>query len=648
MPLTPDAKKLLAETLRGSVQDPEKGIRSRLLRATHDEADRLYRLSVPTGEAGLEEAHRRRRERIESWIDERACATKPKSKARHWHEIDLARTKRPAFWEYAPDETRPWVHFIKGADARAWFEPLSHLVHWNRNGLQLGTYEKSKFGREADRYFSRGVAYSTIGASFTARAHRDASIFSDAGSSAFLADVATAVCVLNSSMARHVPQSLNPTVNFTNGDVERVPMVGVAEAREVFARIGEVFDEHEAASEASPDFVRPGPSAWRYAQAWVQTAIDRPDGHPRPAFEPERDYPPAEAFISFALGVVLARFDPSHGGVRASASGSALPRGLLVLSSEGFDSLDHPACEPLHVAWREHNVVGQDKDLWTYLRRSFFTFHKKLYDGTPIYFPLSSSKRSFVVLASTHRWSDTLSVLLAGYLVPTKRRLDRELENLRFAKASATNKANAENRFAEVQRLAEELDDFIVRIAEVAERGRPKPDGKTIERAMNSRFVMVMEDGVMVNDAALWSLLEPQWKDPKKWWSQVANESGPKATHFDWSHLAARYFPTRVRKKCQENPSFAVAHKCFWALHSGKAYAWELRLQDEVGPNFTIDEPGSADARASFLKEHEREAREILAKEMKRRERRDAKGDDADAGPLFDDADSQDAEEADA
>ena len=72
MPLTPDAKKLLAETIQE--------IRQRLLRAIHDEADRQYRMSVPLREAGLDETHRRRRERIEAWIDERARATKPKNK----------------------------------------------------------------------------------------------------------------------------------------------------------------------------------------------------------------------------------------------------------------------------------------------------------------------------------------------------------------------------------------------------------------------------------------------------------------------------------------------------------------------------------------------------------------------------------------
>ena len=89
MTLTPDAKKLLAETIRGTAQDPEKGIRARLLRAIHDEADRRYRLSVPVAEAGLDEAHRKRRERIEAWIDEHARATKPKNKA----ELSTAKSR---------------------------------------------------------------------------------------------------------------------------------------------------------------------------------------------------------------------------------------------------------------------------------------------------------------------------------------------------------------------------------------------------------------------------------------------------------------------------------------------------------------------------------------------------------------------------
>ena len=71
--------------------------------------------------------------------------------------------------------------------------------------------------------------------------------------------------------------------------------------------------------------------------------------------------------------------------------------------------------------------------------------------------------------------------------------------------------------------------------------------------------------------------------------------------------------------------------------------------KDEIRPDFTIDEPHSNEARATFLANHAPEAREILAKELKRREKKAAKADDED-GPLFDqnsDQASDDPESAD-
>jgi hypothetical protein len=286
--------------------------------------------------------------------------------------------------------------------------------------------------------------------------------------------------------------------------------------------------------------------------------------------------------------------------------------------------------------WKEHGTaVGGGDDVSTYLRRSFFEFHKRLYESRPIYFPLSSLKKSFVAFVSIHHWADdTLNTLLADHLVPTKRRLEGELEDLRIARASGNNRGKAEKRFTDVQKLLEELNDFIAKVSEVAEKGPPPSDEKTERRQTDARFVMDLDDGVMVNSAVLWPILEPQWKDPKKWWKELANAAGKK--DYDWSHLAARYFPKRVRDKCHTDPSLAVAHKCFWELHPMKAYAWELRLQDEIRPDFTIDEPSSNEARATFLADHAREAREIFAKELKRRERKSAKADDeGEVGPLF-------------
>lgn len=351
--------------------------------------------------------------------------------------------------------------------------------------------------------------------------------------------------------------------------------------------------------------------------------------------------------MSFCVGVALGRFGREGEGVICEEPKSALSRGLLLVTPDGPDGLDQPACAMLTESWKEHGAtVGEGDDLRTYLRKSFFAYHKKLYENRPIYFPLSSAKKSFVAFISIHRWKDdTLSVLLADHLLPERRRLEGELEDLRKARAEKASKSKAERRFAEVQKFLEELNEFIDKVTELAERGPPPPDDKTPKREVDARYVMDLDDGVMVNSAALWPLLEPQWKEPKKWWKELASAQGRK--DYDWAHLSARYFPKRVAEKCEKDPSLAVAHKCFWRLHPAKAYAWELRLQDEIRPAFTIDEPGSDEYRAKFLGEHEREAAEIRANELKRRERKAKKAEDANdsPGPLFDQGDPDEADD---
>jgi predicted RNA-binding protein YlxR (DUF448 family) len=182
-------------------------------------------------------------------------------------------------------------------------------------------------------------------------------------------------------------------------------------------------------------------------------------------------------------------------------------------------------------------------------------------------------------------------------------------------------------------------------VTEVAEHGPPAPDDKTPKREQDARFVTDLDDGVMVNSAALWPLVEPQWKDPKKWWKELATAQGRK--DYDWSHLAARYFPSRVREKCVQDPSLAVAHHCFWELHPAKAYAWELRLQDEIRPDFTIDEPNSFEHRAAFLKAHPEEVEAAQTKEAQRRARKAAKDTDDDTDtPLLDRTEEEEASDA--
>lgn len=526
---------------------------------------------------------------------------------------------------------RGWVRYVKGARGRCWIDPCDEICNWRHNGLEIKVNAENLYGaysrqiRNEGLFFQEGIAVAAIGASFSARAYRWRAIFDNMAASVFPADIASALCTLNASGSRAIVQALNPGIHFEIGDVNRLPVFPVENADEIYVTLDRAFTAHEAAREASVEFQRPGHSAWRYAQNWAQRAVDREAGEPLPPYEPDYDPPAPEAHLSFAVGIALGRFDAAGKGIRKDAPDDALPSGILFVSAEGGDSLEHPACSTLAEAWKEHGAtVGGREDLSGYLRRSFFAYHRKIYENRPIYFPLSSSRKSFVAFVSIHSFgNDTLNVLLADYLVPTRRRLEGELEDLRIARVTGANKARAERRFAEVQRLLEELSDFIEKVTEIADYGPPCPDVRTPAREVNARFVMDLDDGVMVNSAAMWPLLEPQWKDPKKWWKELATAEGRK--DYDWSHLAARYFPTRVRRKCEKDPSLAVAHGCFWELHPARAYAWELRLQDELGPHFRLEELGAEELRARFLAENAREAREIEAAERKRRARKAAR-----------------------
>jgi len=333
-----------------------------------------------------------------------------------------------------------------------------------------------------------------------------------------------------------------------------------------------------------------------------------------------------------------------------------LPDGILFLDGtldahDHRDSLGHPAAKLLLDQWALHGPDiapkkrGGEVSLRDWLREKFFAdVHKGMYENRPIHWPLSSAKKTFVAWVTIHRWTaQTLRILLADHLAPTLTRLEGELDDLRKARDGADPQAarDAASRFADVQKWREELAEFITQVEACADHGPPptSPDPKKCPpRETDAAYVPDLDDGVMINSAALWPLLAPQWKDPQKWWTELALSKGKK--DYDWSHLAMRYWPTRVDAKCQQDPSLGVAHGCFWKYHPARAWAWELRLQDEIAPDFRIEESRlslceSSDSfaerkttmtdvelRAAFLSDHPDEAVEAVEKEVKRRMRK--------------------------
>jgi hypothetical protein len=540
-----------------------------------------------------------------------------------------------------------WHPLVQGSAGYKWIEPLRLVINWWNIAIEIKLLKSKQTNRDAfvlaseNFFYRKGIAYSTIGSSFSARKHRFHSIFSNASSSLFPCDVPNVTALMNSTLSKQIMTALNPTVNFEVGDVNRLPLFSIESADQIFTKLDQAFTEHEAARETSVEFKKPDTSAWNYAQEWAQTAVDRKPGIPLPKYEPIYKDPPATNFVSYAIGVALGRFSANGEGILNQAPATALPHGILYLSAYSEkDSLEHPACKPIQETWHEYgSIIAKGTQLRKWLRLSFFKdVHLGMYESRPIYFPLLSQRKNFVAFISIHRWADnTLQTLLADYLIPELSQLEGELNDLTTARHQGDKKtqAKAEERYSEVQKLHEELKAFIDLVRQCAEQGPPQTNARDIKREVDARFKMDLDDGVMVNSAALWPLLEPQWNQPKKWWSELCNAQGKK--DYDWSHLAARYFPKRVDGKCKQDPSLAVAHGCFWKYHAAKAYEWELRLQDEISEDFTIEETNSDTLRLAFARENPQLVREIIEKEEKRRERKRKKEEtqEEDYGPLF-------------
>ena len=223
--------------------------------------------------------------------------------------------QRPSF------RGRRWYPFVNGSGGYCWIEPLRSLIHWESRGLELKQLKSYLTGRDAfvlaseEFFLGTGASFSMIGSEFSARAHRFSSVLGDKGSAVYPERVGESVCQMNQYRCRETLQSLNPTVSFQVGDVNRLPLFTVPLGENIFHRLTSAFTLHESHREASVEFKSPGPSPWRYAQDWAQRAVDRAKGEPLPPYEPEFDPPDPTSFVSFAIGVALGRFGQNGGGI---------------------------------------------------------------------------------------------------------------------------------------------------------------------------------------------------------------------------------------------------------------------------------------------------------------------------------------------
>jgi len=239
-------------------------------------------------------------------------------------------------------------------------------------------------------------------------------------------------------------------------------------------------------------------------------------------------HPVEQALQKLALTDGIAVFDPNH------------PRDLPTLVSKALELMLGQA--------QAQEVIQQAAggDLRKFLEKDFFTQHHiKQYRKRPVYWPIQSSKRSYgFVLFHEKIDRNTFYALQQEPYLPTKRRaVQLRLEELgkKVLTAQGAARKPIEKEMDELRQLAEELAQF-AKDLEAITRGGYEPEADWID------------DGVILRMAPLWSVI-PLWKsEPKKYWEELV------AGKYDWSHIAMKYWPERVKQACKKNKSYAIAH----------------------------------------------------------------------------------------
>jgi hypothetical protein len=224
----------------------------------------------------------------------------------------------------------------------------------------------------------------------------------------------------------------------------------------------------------------------------------------------------------------------------------------ILLDDEGqADDIVARVREAIEVIWKDKagdieleacEILGV-VSLRDYFRKpgNFFAEHLKRYSKSrrqaPIYWPLSTTSGSYTIWLYYQRLSDqTLYRCVNDYVEP---KLKQVGESTRQLRQKSGRSRQEEEKLEELGNLELELREFRDELLWVAAFWKPN-----------------LNDGVQITAAPLWKLFRlPNWrKKLKETWEKL--EKGD----YDWAHLAYSIWPERVKEKCRNDKSLAIAH----------------------------------------------------------------------------------------
>ena len=528
---------------------------------------------------------------------------------RFWWEVGITRVNRSVkAWAELEKSNCAFVPYMKGGAVIPWYGNQAYVVKAHQNAREMREFLASKRDtiRGEDYAFHSGVTWTLLSSKgFAARLSPGGFIFDVNGMTCFPApeNIAVILGLLNSKVANFLLSALNPTLAYQVGDIERLPIPETTNAiiEASVKQCVELTRRNSCESEVTFDFDHPLQSLEHRTNRLMQLAklegeinsevsslykldeedriaIDRelcgPIARESEAGEDEESEDEigdsnvdlttadvAKSWLSYAAGAVLGRFAiGTPGGLGCGDfPASVVAEIRKLVDSDGImaSDEDHPqdivkrtleslvlmlGREAAHATIRTSTEGDGDSEdlLRAWIDKQFWKYHYQQYRKRPVYWPLQSPKKKFTVWVFHEQFSkDTLFRVKDQFVQVKINWLNGRIRDL---KPKALSSDTRERRAAEkeISQLADVLDD----VQEFAER---------LKRITERGYTPHIDDGVLLNAAPLWELL-PAWKDTEKAWTELA------AGDYDWAQQAMEYWPDRVKKACQTNKSFAIAH----------------------------------------------------------------------------------------
>ena len=243
---------------------------------------------------------------------------------------------------------------------------------------------------------------------------------------------------------------------------------------------------------------------------------------------PEERYELAVRWISYAIGIVMGRFNvdgiiPDEDGICALDEGHSddFPKLVYEVLLKVMD--EKSAGEVVEVI----NNKPTDKSidvLRKFLEKDFFTkWHIPMYKKRPVYWLLQSKNKNYGLYIYNQKFtSESLYTIIQKYI-------DSKLKLERTKSAELNQKKSGSNDPAEKRKIDKDMakiDEVIIEVEQFK---------KEVQAVIDSGFTPDIDDGVILNMAPLHKLI-PSWSEPSKFYKKL------KEGDFEWSSVSKALF----------------------------------------------------------------------------------------------------------